>query len=90
MQSETVMRNFPHDPDHPGRKCRGLGNLTTYFSHSLLTFSRPLSPPLSPSSSLLERLSQLSEIERKGEEKKEVLSAELERTEKLLTATYDK
>ena len=37
-----------------------------------------------------DRLSQLAEIERRGEEKKEVLAGELERTEKLLSSAYDK
>jgi hypothetical protein len=37
-----------------------------------------------------ERLSQLVEIEMKGEEKKEMLAKELEKTEQLLTSTYDR
>ena len=44
-------------------------------------------PPLPPPT---ERLAQLAEIERKGEEKKEVLARELEKTEQLLTSTYDR
>lgn len=40
--------------------------------------------------SLSDRLSQLAEIDKKGEEKKEVLAGELERTEKLLASTYDR
>ena len=46
--------------------------------------------PCLPFSHPPERLSQLAEIERKGEEKKELLAKELEKTEQLLTSTYDR
>ena len=54
------------------------------FSLLSLPYSLPASPPPT------DRLSQLAEIERRGEEKKEVLAGELERTEKLLSSAYDK
>ncbi|CAI8016470.1 LON peptidase N-terminal domain and RING finger protein 3 [Geodia barretti] len=50
--------------------------------------SRVVESPLE--SILRKRLSQLVEIEMKGEEKKEMLAKELEKTEQLLTSTYDR
>jgi hypothetical protein len=65
---------------------RGLGKIA--LEKQLLTERTMRNFPHDPDHP--ERLSQLAEIDRKGEEKKELLAKELERTEKLLTSAYDK
>lgn len=68
--------------------------LVSRFSIPPPSFTPSLVPIISPwfpyTSLATDRLAQLAEIDRKGEEKKAILAKELERTEKLLSATYDK